>query len=109
MCSHPQLRKEIEDRTSVIHDLEEPDTHDITMEDDCPDNLDILSSLIIQEVLSINISATGSNANMTKIHVFSARVDESSGLVTAMEEDKVLPSLGLGIFDKMDITQGGLL
>ena len=63
LSSHPQLRKEIEDRSGVVHGLKEPDAHNTTMEDDCPDNLDILSSLIIQEVLRINISTTEDSAN----------------------------------------------
>ena len=56
--SHPQLRKEIEDRTGVVQGLEEPDAHNVAMEDDCPDDSDVRSSLVIQEVLGINISAT---------------------------------------------------
>ena len=67
--SHPQLRKEIEDRTRVVHGLEEPDACNIAMEDNCPDNSDVLSSLIIQEVLIIHISATEGSVNMSKIHV----------------------------------------
>ena len=48
---------------------------------------DVPSSLAIQEVLSINISATEGDANMTEIHVSAARVDESGGLIAAAEED----------------------
>jgi hypothetical protein len=33
------------------------------------------------EVLGINISATEGGANMSKIHVLAARLDESGGLV----------------------------
>ena len=89
LCSHPQLRKEIEDRTGVVHGLKETDAHDVAMVDDCHDNSDILSSLVIQEVLGINISATEDSTNMTAIHVSAARLDESGGLVTAIEEEDI--------------------
>ena len=57
------------------------------MEDDCPNNSDVPSSLVIQQVLGINISATENNVNMMEIHVSAARVDGSGGLIAAMEED----------------------
>ena len=87
--SHPQLRKEIEDRTRVVHGLEELDAPNIAMEDDCPNNSDIPSSLIIQEVLRVNISTTKGNAHMSEIHVSVARLNESGGLVAAMEEEDI--------------------
>ena len=87
--SHPQLRKEIEDRTGVVHGLEEPDARNVAMEDDCPDDSDVPSSLVIQEVLGINISATEGDANMTETHVSVARVDESGGLIAATEEEDI--------------------
>ena len=65
LCSHPKLRKEIKDRTGVVHGPEETDAHDVAMVDDCHDNSYILSSLVIQEVLGINISATEDSTNMT--------------------------------------------
>ena len=89
LCSHPQLRKEIEDRTGVVHGLEELDARDVAMEDDCPDDSDVPSSLVIQEVLGINISATEGDANMTETHVSAARVDESGGLIAATEEEDI--------------------
>jgi hypothetical protein len=79
--SHPQLRKEIEDRTGVVHGLEEPDAHNVAMEDDCPNDSDVPSSLVIQDVLRINISATEGGVNMSEIHISAARLDESGGLV----------------------------
>ena len=59
------------------------------MVDDCHDNSDILSSLIIQEVLGINIFATEDSTNMTAIHVSATRLNESVGLVTAIEEEDI--------------------
>ena len=72
----PQLRKEIEDRTRVVHGLKELDVHNIAMEDDCPDNLDVTSSLIIWKVLKINISVIEGSVNMSEIHVSVAGLDE---------------------------------
>jgi len=59
------------------------------MEDDCPDDSDVPSSLVIQEVLGINISTTEGGANMSEIHVSVARLDESGGLVAATEEEDI--------------------
>jgi hypothetical protein len=41
------------------------------------------------EVLSINISATEGGANMSKIHVLVARLDELGSLVAATEEEDI--------------------
>jgi len=71
----------------LLEILSSLDARDIAIEDDCPDDSDILSSLIIQEVLGINISATEGDANMTEIRVSVARVDESGGIIAATEED----------------------
>ena len=49
----------------------------------------ILSSLVIQKVLRINISATEGSVNMSEIHVSAARLDELGGLVAAMEEEDI--------------------
>ena len=65
------------------------DAHNIAMEDNYPDNLDIPASLIIQEVLRINISTTEGSVNMSEIHVLAARLDESGGLVAATEEEDI--------------------
>jgi len=89
LCSHRQLRKEIEDKTVIIHGLKEPDAHNVAMEDDCPDDSDIPSSLVIQEVLGITISTMEDSVNTTKIHVSAARLDESGGLVAATEEEDI--------------------
>ena len=59
------------------------------MVDDCHDDSDISSSLIIQEMLGINISATEDSTNMTTIHVSVARLDESGGLVAATEDEDI--------------------
>jgi hypothetical protein len=61
------------------------------MEDDCPDDSDVPSSLVIQEVLGVTISesATEGGANMTEIHVSAARLDELGGLVAATEEEDI--------------------
>lgn len=87
LCSHPELRNEIEGRTGIIHGLEELDAHNAAMEDDCPDDLDVPSSFVIQEALSVTTSTTKGSVNMTEIHISVARLDESGGLVAATEED----------------------
>ena len=89
LCSHPQLRKEIKDRTGVVHGLEELDAPNIAMDDNCPNDSDVLSSLIIQEVLGVNISTTKGDVNMSEIHFSAARLNESGGLVTATEEEDI--------------------
>ena len=73
----------------VVHGLKEPDDHNIAMEDDCLDDQDVPSSLVIQEVLRTNISPTKGGANMSEIHVLAARLDESGGLVAATEEEDI--------------------
>jgi hypothetical protein len=61
------------------------------MEDDCPDDSDVPSSLVIQEVLGVTISesATEGGANMTEIHVSVARLDELGGLIAATVEEDI--------------------
>jgi hypothetical protein len=58
LCTHPGLREEIEKRTGIIHGIEELD---ISMEEECPDDPDIPSRLIIQQALGITISETEGN------------------------------------------------
>lgn len=87
LCSHPELRNKIKDRTGIIHGLEELDAHNVAMEDNCPDDLDVLSSFIIQEALSVTTSTTKGGVNMTEIHVLVARLD--GGLVAATEEEDI--------------------
>ena len=57
------------------------------MEEECPDDLDIPSRLVIQQALGITISETEGNANMSENHVSAARLDVLGGLVVATAEE----------------------
>ena len=59
------------------------------MVDDCHNDWDVPSSLVIQEVLGINISTTEDSTNMTAIHISVARLDELGGLVAATDEEDI--------------------
>jgi hypothetical protein len=82
--THSGLREGIEKRTGIIHGIEELD---ISMEEECPDDLDIPSRLIIQQALGITISETEGNTNMSENNVSAARLDVSGGLVAATAEE----------------------
>jgi hypothetical protein len=84
LLTHPGLREEIEKRTGIIHSIEELD---ISMEEECSDDSDIPSRLVIQQALSITISQTEGNVNMSENHVSAARLDVSGGLVVATAEE----------------------
>jgi hypothetical protein len=59
------------------------------MEDDCPMIWMFCPASLFREALSITISAMEGSANMTKIHVSAARLDESGSLVAATEEEDI--------------------
>lgn len=55
--------------------------------EECLNDSDIPSRLIIQQALGITISEMEGSANMSEYHISVARLDDSGGLVAAMEED----------------------
>jgi hypothetical protein len=86
LYTHPELRDEIEKRTGTIHieELGLPELPEHSMEE-CLNDSDIPSRLVIQRTLGITISKAEGDANMSELNVSAAKLGDSSGLVAATE------------------------
>ena len=57
--------------------------------EECLDDSDIPSRLIIQHTLGITVSKTEGSANMSKLNVSAVKLGDSGGLVVAMDEENI--------------------
>jgi hypothetical protein len=57
--------------------------------EECLDDSDIPSRLVIQHALGTTISETEGSANMSELKISAAKLGDSGGLVAAMDEENI--------------------